>query len=301
MAFNKGFESTESQKIKRYVGIGASYVRGVNPTKEELSKFFERDIENIPEYTSTEEVDGVQVPQARIDFLVQADPEKYTNDDGTPVDLKTRITFFLRRKGRQSKDGKWQIIDKYGRTAWATEEDIQNKRIPLYSNGKPANVDASYRKAYDGEEYLIKFLIAYLNIPEPASWINGEWVMKSMSELADSEAYLEHIEDYFKGNFAELQDIVKLMPANKVKIAYGVRRTDKGLEYQSAYTRYFLRNSSNSNAAMAKEITGTQNAGGYSTTEFAVTDLQEYNLKPVPMTQAENPFQDSTPVKSPWD
>ena len=41
MAFGKVSESTEgSGEIKRYVGIGSTYILGVNPNKEELEKIY---------------------------------------------------------------------------------------------------------------------------------------------------------------------------------------------------------------------------------------------------------------------
>ena len=51
MAFGKINESTESSnEIKRYIGLGSSYILGVNPTKAELEKIYERTIEKDPEY-----------------------------------------------------------------------------------------------------------------------------------------------------------------------------------------------------------------------------------------------------------
>ena len=70
MAFGKVSESTEgSGEIKRYVGIGSTFILGVNPNKEELEKIYGRTIENEPEYTGVQDSNGTQVPYIRLDFL----------------------------------------------------------------------------------------------------------------------------------------------------------------------------------------------------------------------------------------
>ena len=204
MAFGKGKESTSGVDFKRYTGVGSVFVKGINPNKEELEKFFGREIENAPEYNTNTEMQGENVQQARIDFLVEASPDKYEDRAGNPVELKTRLTFFLRKIYRTSREGKVQVIDKYGRTAWATSEEVRNKQIPMYSNGKPANLDADYRPAYSGEEDLVKFLIAYLGIPNCQTYNRDtkEWKYLPADQLADCEARLSRIEDYFKGMLA---------------------------------------------------------------------------------------------------
>lgn len=285
MAFSKGTESTEGAKIVRYTGVASVYVKGVNPTKEELEKFYGRDLDNTPEYIGEVDVNGTKVPQVRLDFMAVADPEKYKDAEGNSIDLKTRVTLFLRNSFRLSQAGKYQVIDKYGRTAWATEEEIAAKQVPVYSNGKPANISSEYRKAYHGEEELIKFLIAYLNIPSCQKYVNGEWMMNDASKLADSEAYLEHIEDYFKGNFKELKDIIALQPNNKVKVLFGIRNTDDGKQYQTTYTRMFLKNSITDYSKLDKDLKEAQNAGAMPTSEFDVTDLHEYVVTPTDLSQ----------------
>ena len=91
MAFSKGNESTEGAPVVRYTGVASMLVKGVNFNKEELEKFFDRELENAPEYVGEADNNGEKVPQVRLDFMVQADPEKYG------IDFKTRVTLFLRR------------------------------------------------------------------------------------------------------------------------------------------------------------------------------------------------------------
>lgn len=296
MAFGKGNESTEGIQITRYTGVASVLVRGVNPTKEELEKFYGRDIDNAPEYIGTADVNGEQVPQVRLDFLVEADPDKYKNAEGQPIGLKSRVTLFLRKAHRVSSAGKMQIIDKYGRTAWATPQEIEAKQIPVYSNGKPANIDADYRLAYNGEEDLIKFLIAYLNIPSCQRYVNGEWVMNDASKLSDSEAMLEHIDDYFRGDVKELKSILGYQPNNRVKVLFGVRTAEDGRQYQTVYTRMFLKNNVTDYSRLDKEVQETKASGALSTSEFDATELHEYVVAPTDFTQEI----EAQPSSTPW-
>lgn len=296
MAFGKGNESTEGIQITRYTGVASVLVKGVNPTKEELEKFYGRDIENAPEYIGVAEVNGEQVPQVRLDFLVEADPDKYKNAEGQSIGLKSRVTLFLRKAHRVSSAGKMQIIDKYGRTAWATPQEIEAKQIPVYSNGKPANIDADYRLAYNGEEDLIKFLIAYLNIPSCQRYVNGKWVMNDVTKLPDSEAMLDHIDDYFKGDVKELKNILSYQPNNKVKVLFGVRTAEDGRQYQTVYTRMFLKNNVTDYSRLDKEVQETKASGALSTSEFDTVELHEYVVTPTDFSQVTN----TQPSQTPW-
>lgn len=296
MAFGKGNESTEGIQITRYTGVASVLVKGVNPTKEELEKFYGRDIENAPEYIGVAEVNGEQVLQVRLDFLVEADPDKYKNAEGKSIGLKSRVTLFLRKAHRVSSAGKMQIIDKYGRTAWATPQEIEARQIPVYGNGKPANIDADYRLAYNGEEDLIKFLIAYLNIPSCQRYVNGEWVMNDATKLPDSEAMLDHIDDYFKGDVKELKNILSYQPNNKVKVLFGVRTAEDGRQYQTVYTRMFLKNNVTDYSRLDREVQETKASGALSTSEFDVTELHEYVVTPTDFSQVTN----TQPSQTPW-
>ena len=170
MAFSNGQASTEGSAIKRYTGVASVFVKGVNPNKEELEKFFERELDNDPEYVTTTEVDGENIPQVRIDVLVEADPDKYD------VDFKSRVTFFLRKRHIFTRDNsKVRVIDKYGYPGWATKEELASHAQLKSANGKNMRISTSYRPAYEGEVELIDFLKCYLNIPEALSYVNGEW------------------------------------------------------------------------------------------------------------------------------
>lgn len=299
MAFSQGQVSTEGASIKRYIGVASVNVLSVNPNKEELEKLYNRTLDNAPEYLGEVDVNDTKVPQIRIDFIVRADPTKYLDANNKPVDFTNKVSLFLRKAYRYNRDNtKVQVIDKYGRTAWVTIEQAKNHEVPVYSNG-PANIDKAYRPAYVGEEDLINFLIAYLNIPAPQRYIDGKWVMNDASKLPDSEASLEHIEDYFKGDVSELKTIIGYQPNNKLKVLFGVRTADDGRQYQTCYTRMFLKNSVSNYNKLAKEIEQTKNAGALSTSEFQFCEFKEYVIEATDFNNTNNstassPFDNNT-------
>lgn len=290
MAFAAGKQSTESAPIKRYIGMAPVYVLGVNPNKAELEAIYGRPQEKEPEYVSVIDNNGVQIKQARIDFIVATNqPGK---DPVNPINMITKVSFFLRNTPYVgSASGKTQIIDKYGRTAWATQSDLSNKTIPVYKNG-PANIAADYRVAYRGESELINFLTRYLNLDDVMVYNqnNGTWTMNDNPE--NSEASLEKIANYFNGDFSELRDICTLQPNNKVNCMFGVRTTDKG-EFQTVYTNMFYKGGARNFDRIKKEYLESKNAGSYSDTEYDNCPLKEYSATATTFVQtplAFNPF-----------
>nr|DAY45744.1 MAG TPA: hypothetical protein [Crassvirales sp.] len=296
MAFAKGSESTEGSPIKKYIGVAPVYVLAVNPSKEELEKLYNTQLENEPQYLSTIEVgeDKHKVDNLRVDFIVKTDPEKANG-----VDFTTKVTFFLRKEPRTNRDNtKVQVIDKYGRTAWVTQEQFKAKEIPMYSNG-PANLDKDYRACYHGEEELTNFIKTYLNIPNVMKYVNEKWVM--VDNPSECESRLEHLEDCFKGNFKELQEAIQLQPNNKLRVMFGVRTTDDNKQYQAVYTQMFLKNNVTDYSKLDKDLQERKQAGAYPTTEFLAQDVQEYEVKATNFSASNDmPFAAPSEESSPW-
>ena len=48
MAFATGKESTEGNVVKRYIGVAPVFVLAVNPSKAELEKLYDTELENAP-------------------------------------------------------------------------------------------------------------------------------------------------------------------------------------------------------------------------------------------------------------
>lgn len=294
-----GKESVEGS-YKLYKGMAAFNIVAVNPTKKELETLQGRDIENEPEYKGKND-DGVDT--MRVVFYAKTNPEAKVNNG---IELMIPISFMLvkaQRVGQSS--GKIQVIDKYGRTAWATPEEVANKVIPQYASG-PANISKDYRPAYQGEEQLVDFLIQWLNIPSPANYKDGKWIMKPNPE--DSEVSLD-MEALFKGDITEIQGLVKLASAYLVKAAVGVRTTDEGKQYQAVFTRKFVKNAVTDYSKVDAAITEFQAAGGAPNTEFSVEPLHENVVEATqfaPKTDSsapagDMPFDAPAGGATPWD
>ena len=272
MAFSAGKESSEGGAIKRYIGVAPVKVLATNPTKSELEALYGTTLEKDVEYTGTQNVDGKDVPYARIDFIVRTDAEKC---DG--IEMTTKVSYFIRKEYRfNGEKTKVQVIDKYGRTAWVTKEQANAHEIPEYKNG-PANLDKDYRPCYVGEEDLTNFIKTYLNIPNVQKYVNGKWEL--VDNPAECEARLDGIDKFFAGDFKELKEIMSYQPNNKVKVLFGVRTTDDGKQYQAAYTQMVLRNGVTDFSKLDKDLQERKANGAYSTTEFVVTPIHEYNVE----------------------
>ncbi len=298
MAIKIGKESVEGV-FKLYKGMAAFNIIAVNPTKKELEELQDREIENDPEYKGKND-DGVDT--MRVVFYAKTNPEAKVNNG---IELMIPVSFILTKAKRVGQtSGKIQVIDKYGRTAWATQEEVDNKEIPQYSSG-PANISKEYRPAYQGEEALVDFLIQWLNIPNPANYKDGKWVMKA--DPSDSEVSLD-MESLFKGDVSELKDLVNLAKPYMVKAAVGIRTTDEGKQYQAVFTRKFVKNAVTDYSKVDAAIAEFQSAGGAPNTEFSVEPLHENVVEATqftPKTDAaasagEMPF-DAPSGATPWD
>lgn len=306
MAFSKGSVSTEGATFRRYKGIAPVFIRGINPSRQELSKFYGHEIEEEPVYISTydDPSTGNKLRQIRIDFLLEVDPKfkdkvVLKNEDGSPISLKTRLSFTLidtPRIGSQSL--KHQVIDEYGRTAWVTPEQLAAHEIPQYSNG-PASITSSYREAYSGEEAITSFLIAFLNIPSPTAF--GSSALKPEAELEKSLARFDHISDWFTGDISEIRQAVASQPENKVKVMFGIRLADNGNTYQSVYNRFFLRSSASSYSRFEREIQDLKNGGRESNTDYDALPLHESTLAPTDFSPSPDATLSQPGQKLPWE
>ena len=295
MAIKVGKESVEGS-FKLYKGMAAFNIVAVNPNKKELETLLGRDIDNDPEYKSKNE-DGQDV--IRVTFYAKTNIEAKVNNG---IELMVPISFMIIKAKKVGQgSGKIQIIDKYGRTAWATPEDVESKSIPMYKSG-PANISKDYRPAYQGEEQLVDFLVNWLNIPGPMDYKDGQWVMKK--DPSDSEVALD-MDALFKGNVAELQELTKLAASYLVKAAVGVRTNDEGKQYQAVFTRKFAKNAVTNYSKIDAAITEFQSNGGAPNTEFSVEPLHENTVTatefaPKAAEAGDMPF-DAPTGGTPWD
>ena len=298
MAVAAGRESTEGSAVKRYIGVAPVFVLAVNPTMKELGVIYGTELDKAPVYVGEMEVgeDKHKVQNVRLDFITKSDAEK------CGIEFITKVAMFVRNEIRYNNaKTKCQVIDKYGRTSWVTSDQLRTHAIPIDKNGHPLQIDADYRPAFVGEENLTEFIKAYLNIPNPMAYVNGSWVENTKVKPSDCECRLEHIEDYFKGDFSEVKDITTLQPNNKVKVLFGVKNSDDNRQYQAAYIDMFLKNNITDYSRLDKNVQDRKANGGYASVEFAVTDIKEYNVEATTFNgpSTDLPFEAPT-GETPW-
>lgn len=307
MAVAKGQQSGEAAEIKRYIGVGAVNILAVNPTKAQIKELMGYEPQEEPTYVGVQEVDGKAVNFARVDFVVRTDEEK------TGINCTGRVSFFVRNQYvRGSQSGKYQVIDNYTNTAWATEDIIKAKEQVMYANG-PAKLIGAYRPAYVGEWALMNFIRQYLCIGSSGEtngydYINGTWVEKTGDALNDCECSLsvEEIQNMFKGNFSPIKDAIALQPTNKVKLLFGIKvdtSVTPNREYQDIYTGYVLRNNANNYSKLQEKVEDAKNNGGLSNRIYEFCDLKEYKVEATPFNntpEAEDPFANAATEKTPW-
>ena len=306
MAFAAGQEAKEIE-VERLWGIAAAKVLAVNPTRAEKNKILEQDftteeIKYVGE-TAVKGLDGQDknVPQIRIDILMQTDPAIACNNG---LDKKFTATFFIARSAfysfKDPANPTMQVIDKYGRTAWVTPEQAKNKVVPEYliKNGPragqtmKASICPDYRPAYVGEAELVQFIIALLNIPRPDVWDaeNKTYVMKTdAKELAKSEAMLDNIKAYFDGNVSEVSKIVKFQPNNKLKLLLGVRTANNGAQYQAVYTAMPLKLNVTNYKVWEDALKADKQAGRHPNVEYKVQNLSIFKAEATNYTEQEAP------------
>ena len=281
MAFSKGIASSDNTNFKRYIGVGPVRVVAVNPNAAEIQAIYDRqEMGEEPVYLS--EYEGV--PTCRIHFIVKTVAEKNNG-----IDTTNMLRFSLRDEYAFNRDkSKVQVIDDYGRTAWAVvgrdiafnpsnEKQFKVLAVPVYANG-PADIAAKFRPMYRGEEALEEFIRTQLNLPLTQKYVNGVWEAKTGAELEECIGCLEKIDSYFKGDFSELKELMTYQPNNAVTLAFGVKTADDGKQYTDFYTGMFLSGNAKKYDRLEKAIKADKELGRWPNTEFEVCPLKEYTV-----------------------
>ena len=222
---------------------------------------------------------------------MQPDVEKI----GFEMPLVTMPLFVTNQKQFGAKSGKYQVVDKYGRFAWATEAEISAKEIPTYSNGKKADISNDYRIAFVGEEDLTAFIKAFLCIPSITKWDNDEKCMVPNNDVKPEECEcrleVESFEKLFKGDFSEIKEILGFQPTNKVKVCLGVRTdANSGKLFQSVYTKKFMSNASTNYNSLDKMLQADASYAAENNkvlnTEYSAETVHEYSVIPTNFSAA---------------
>lgn len=310
---SKGKQSSEEAIFKRYIGVCPVFVKAVNPNKAEHEKLFNTTLEEAPVYVQDkEDNNGNSYKNVRISLVLQPDVEKI----GFEMPLVTMPLFITNQKQHGANSSKYQVVDKYGRFAWATEEEISAKEIPTYSNGKKADISNDYRIAYVGEEDLTNFIRVFLCIPSITKWDNNEKCMVPNTDVKPEECEcrldVESIEKFFKGDFSEIKEILGFQPNNKIKVCLGVRTDmNSGKLFQSVYTKKFMSNASTNynslDKALQADIAYASEHGKTLNTEYSAEAVHEYSVTPTTFSapseaapSGDMPFDSTDDSSSPW-
>ena len=292
MAISKGNASKEAQEFKRYIGVCPVFVKAVNPNKAEHEKLFNTTLEEDPVYVQDkEDAENDTYKNVRISVIMQPDVEKI----GFEMPIVTMPLFVANKKQHGANSGKYQVVDKYGRFAWATEFEIQSKTAPTYIDKKTGetkkfDIDmTSIRIAYVGEEELTAFIKAFLCIPSITTWDSDRRCTVPNKDVKPEECEcrleVESFEKLFKGDFSEIKEILGFQPNNKVKVCLGVRTDpDSGKLFQSVYTKKFMSNASTNYNKLDKML---QADAAYASehnkvlsTEYSAEAVHEYSVTP---------------------
>ena len=276
---------TLEEQAKRYTGVGTVKVIAINPDKEELEKIYGRQIDSVPQYVTKNE-DGSTT--SRIDFIVQADKE-----DNNGISFITRATYFLRDTPIFTSDkGRMKVIDNYGNTSWATEKHLQEQELPIGE----LTLQKPFRPVMRGEEDLIKFLKAWLYIPDLFKYdmANKSWVLNPKLEGHKEKAlaFIEKPKALFTGDFKEFKALLKEYGSNRLKLLFGVRITDDNKMYQDLLKERPMKVTVRTFDFLNKVVDDIRVGGRYPNTKFEIGPLKQFVLEKTQFTKDEEPIDD---------
>lgn len=285
MGIAKGQTTTEQKQRDKYIGLSAVKILAINPTRAELEYIYNRQIDKEPNYSGVMELDGQQHKWMKIDFIVQS---------LDIPDFKDKVSFFLSSKKVTNGDKtRGKIMDKYGRTAWATREEIQNNKIPQYTNG-PARIDSNYRVLYSGEYDLTNFIRKYLAIDGVDVYNGSSWEMRENPE--NYEVQLDSIEKILNGDITEIKEAINFQPNNFVKVVWGVKQAN-GFTYQTCFTGEFAVGFSRRTTQLDKAINELKERGYMENEEYSTEPIKKYEVEATDLNSiitATNPFEKQT-------
>lgn len=267
----------EIVNIPRYIGVGSLHVLAVNPSNKVLKQYGWNigDDAPEPEYVRSITFDNGETRNyLRLNLLCSIEDK-----EDVPV---VSLNFKLYPEVMLNKDGtKCKIIDKYGRTAWVTKEEMREKKIPMYATGA-ANIDPDYQPCHRGEEELIQFLLKYLKIT-PVEFYNSD-TGRYQKNSNPGYCTIDNWARLCSGDVTEIRQAISMQPENCVKVILGIGTTDDNKTYQTFINNYYIANGarpSNGAYPAAKRAIDKYLEGGYHENEtFSDEPVKVYVEKP---------------------
>lgn len=283
MALSQGRSTEVTSIIKLYTGYDAFKVLGVNPDLDTI-KSWGVNYKNQPEYTRIDD-NGVK----RADIVV------WIKSVSIP-EFITHVDFNLaNKKNETDKDGvhKTQMIDRFGNTAWLTDDEIRNKTIPMNKNGKKQPFyPETMRPCRRGEAELTKFFKLFCNVEDSHRYKDTgkgkEWVM-SDSAFDNANYMFEEIGKYFDGNVEELRGQVTIHAENTIQLLCGVQSGKDGRMFQTVYPSECYRAAAGDvGPKFSKEIAARKSKGGLKGHDYTFDKLQVWNVEPSSKEEVDN-------------
>lgn len=222
--------------IKKYIGVASVNVVAINPNNDKLRKYgweIAADAKE-PEYViKVTDAKGKESTSTRVRFLVQI--QDFDDKPVIPLDFWIRPEVQINQEGTKCK-----IIDQFGRTAWATKDEVKAGVVPTYSTGQKAFISTPYTMCHIGEEELVTFLIKYLNVT-PLQVFD-----KALGHYVDSKNPGKLTIDNWKalcnGDVKEIASYLATQPDNRVKVVLGIRTKDDNKTYQTFIDTKYIGN-----------------------------------------------------------
>ncbi len=280
--------ANEGEKsFRKFIGFASMKVVAINPSRQELESLLGRELQRDTEYISMRE----NIECSRIDFWLKP------VDENSPIPL-IKYTAFLKRQAMKSQAGKNKVIDRYGNTAWVTDEEFKNQAVPKSAAGKSLGIIPPYELCCDGQDVLVDFLRPWLNIPNALRYDAAVgFVPKDKAELEKSECHLDNFKNYWKGDISEIKNLLSLAKDHVVKVLLTVKSktiNDKPANVQSVFGMVVA--GWRDFASLEKEFRRQQERGGLSNIVTWFGNAKEY-VDPVieQMKAAAETAQDDNP------
>ena len=262
-----------------YTGIDPVRILAVNPTEKEIEELCGYTPKQEREYTGVNN----DVQYAKITFLVMNDFFEH------PI----LLPMYLRNEGELAQNGKRKVIDKYGRTAWVTQEELASHAIPVDKNGNPLRIDAEYVPAYNGQDNLINLLRAYSGIVKVEKFVDNQYAgLIDNPELA--EVPLKKIPDYFKGDVSEIKEIISYNPDNMVRVMLGARESNDNI-YQDWFIHRFESPNVTNDIWFENELAKQKGIGRYANTSFSSGHFKKFEVTPTDFSTPQNQTEEADP------
>lgn len=234
-AFGEQVEVKKGSSVKLYTGVENFKVVAVNPTKEELEKMYDRELNFTPEYigeANVKDSDGDRtVKQIRLDFFL-------ANEDNS---ITTKVQFYIADTHHRSASGKFKCINSFGKDVWLNRNAEGKLEIP--ENMQWYN-DDGVKVARRGEVEMISFLVNLLNLP---------FNLDKVSDVSECYARIDSPEwqKIIAGDVTLLRNLIA-GTNNKVGVLLGVKTTGEGKLRQTVFNKHTLRQFTLSSTKPAK-------------------------------------------------